>query len=270
MAANNLWTSPLKVFLGAAQSLPGFNSSQQGYNTGYTTLPDQQIPLCNPASSYNNQCCEPKLQQKYEVDCRRFSKLRRWVKVIIAISHFCSCLFSLFMEVAMCYMMYKFYKTKDDSAYGHSSPWAKNTKLWPTIMLLAASGVTVLLSIAILLALCCQSKKKKAMFSVLHSLIHVGIWLVVAVLYRVGKARNDLWGWSCSSEAEKIQSLYRDELNFSAMCNTQTASWHVSMVEVGVKVILSGAGYYFARKQNGVRAKIVSSIGDAAFDQVDF
>lgn len=159
-------------------------------------------------------------------------------------------------------------------------------------MLLAASGVTVLLSIAILLALCCQSKKKKAMFSVLHSLIHVGIWLVVAVLYRVGKARNDLWGWSCSSEAEKIQSLYRDELNFSAMCNTQvsffqlrgaehdvieirltslqTASWHVSMVEVGVKVILSGAGYYFARKQNGVRAKIVSSIGDAAFDQVDF
>lgn len=42
------------------------------------------------------------------------------------------------------------------------------------------------------------------------------------------------------------------------------------MVEVGVKVVFSGVGYFFARKQDGVRAKIASSIGDAAFDQVDF
>lgn len=227
MAANSPWTASLQAFLGAAQSLPGFNSSQQGHNTGYTNLPGQGVPLCYPAPSSNNQCYEPKLQPKHEVEYRRFSKLRRWVKIIVAISHVCSCLFALVMEVAMCYMMYKFYKTKDDSAYGRSSPWAKNTKLWPTIILLAASGVTVLLSVAILVALCCLSKKKKAMFSISYSLIHIGAWVGVVVLYRVGKTGDDLWGWSCSSEAGKIQSLYKHELDFSAMCNTQVSFHHL-------------------------------------------
>lgn len=42
------------------------------------------------------------------------------------------------------------------------------------------------------------------------------------------------------------------------------------MVEVGVKLVFSGLGYLLAQKQDGVRAKIASSIGDEAFDQVDF
>jgi len=41
------------------------------------------------------------------------------------------------------------------------------------------------------------------------------------------------------------------------------------MVEVGVKVVFSGIGYFFVRKQDGVGAKIANSIGDAAFDQVN-
>lgn len=233
MSANSPWTGPLKTFLDAAQSLPGFNASQQGHDGGYASLLDQGVPLCYPAPSYNNQCHEPKLQPKHEVDCRRFSKLRQWVNIIVAISHVCSCLFSLVMEAAMCYMMYKFYKTKDISAYGRSSPWAKNTRLWPTVLLLAASGVTVLLSFAILVALCCLSKKKKAAFSILYSLIHIGAWVGVAVLYRVGMTGDDLWGWSCSSEADMIQSLYEDELNFNAMCNLQVSFHQVRRAERG-------------------------------------
>jgi len=42
------------------------------------------------------------------------------------------------------------------------------------------------------------------------------------------------------------------------------------MVEIGIKVIFSGVGYFFARKQDGLRTEIARSIGDAAFDQVDF
>jgi len=223
MAAHSPWTAPLQALFGAAQSLPGFKSSHQGYNTGYANLPDQGAPLCYPAASSYNQCYEPKLQPKHEAAYGRFRHLRRWVKIIVVVSNVFSGIFSLVMEVAMCYMMYKFYKTKDHSAYGRSSPWAKNTKLWPTIMLLAASGITVLLSFAILVALCCRSKKK-AIFSVWYNLIHIGAWVGVAVLYRVGKTGDDLWGWSCSSGAEEIQSLFKDELNFSALCKTQVSS----------------------------------------------
>ncbi|KAK5089309.1 hypothetical protein LTR70_007106 [Exophiala xenobiotica] len=270
MATDSPWTAPLQAFLGAAQSLPGFSSSQQGHNIGYASLPDQGVPLCYPAPAYASHFYEPKLQPKHEADIHRFTKLRRWVKVIVTISHVCSCSFSLVMEVAMCYMVYKFRGTKDDPAYGRSSPWAKHTKLWPTIMLLAASGATVLLSFATLVAFYRLSKKKNTMFSILYNLIHIGAWVVVAVLYRVGKTGEDLWGWSCSSKAEKIQSLYKDKLDFSALCETQTASWHVSMVEVGVKIVFSGLSYLLAQKQNGVRAKIASSVGDEAFDQFDF
>ena len=223
MAANSPWAAPLKAFFDSAQSLPGFNSFQQGHNAGYANLPDQGVPLCHQASSYNNQCYQPKLQTTCGVDRRRFSKFRWWVKTIVVTSQVCSGLFSLLMEVAMCYMVYKFYKTKDVSAYGRSSPWARNTKLWPTVMLLASSGITVLLSLAILASLCCLSKNRKAMFSVYYNLIHIGAWVGVSVLYRVGRTEKDLWGWSCSSKAETIQSLYKDELNFSALCNTQVS-----------------------------------------------
>ena len=40
------------------------------------------------------------------------------------------------------------------------------------------------------------------------------------------------------------------------------------MVEVGVRIVFSGVGYFLARRQGDVQAKIVSSIGEAAFDQI--
>lgn len=47
---------------------------------------------------------------------------------------------------------------------------------------------------------------------------HVLLWIIVAVLYRVGKTGHDLWGWACSPLAEKIQPNFEGIVNFDQVC----------------------------------------------------
>ena len=48
---------------------------------------------------------------------------------------------------------------------------------------------------------------------------HIIIWIVIAILYRVGKTGKDLWGWACSPLAEKIQPNFNNVVHFNAVCD---------------------------------------------------
>jgi hypothetical protein len=224
----NMASTAYKAFMSAAQALPGFNTSHKPYTQiSYADLSAQGMPLTP------QQSCEPSYQQpyppnvspKHEILFQRFRKIRRWTKIAVVTSHVFSGLFSVFMEAVMFYVTYKFYKTKDyptpDRPWG---PWPKNAKLWPTYMLAAASVVTTLLSIGMLIALCCRAKRKAAFFSILYMLVHVVCWAIVAVLYRVGKTSDDLWGWSCTDQAKEVQKILGSSvLNFENLCKFQVS-----------------------------------------------
>jgi len=51
--------------------------------------------------------------------------------------------------------------------------------------------------------------------------IFVVKWVVVLVLYRIGKTSKDLWGWSCDDRAKRIQQYYVDDLDFDKLCVEQ-------------------------------------------------
>lgn len=55
-------------------------------------------------------------------------------------------------------------------------------------------------------------------FSIVIDVCHVAIWVVVAVLYRVGKTGHDLWGWACSPLAEQIQPNFYGIVDFKDVC----------------------------------------------------
>lgn len=48
---------------------------------------------------------------------------------------------------------------------------------------------------------------------------HILIWIVVAILYRVGKSGKDLWGWACSPLAQNIQPNFNGVVHFSRVCS---------------------------------------------------
>lgn len=103
-------------------------------------------------------------------------------------------------------------------------PWAKETSLWPSTMLLAVSVITAVLGLVTLFAYTRSIKTANRVsfhgtwIAISIEVIHVTAWIVVAVLYRKGKTGKDLWGWACSPLAEKIQPNFEGVVNFSAVC----------------------------------------------------
>ena len=213
-------------FLGVAQSLPGF-SNHKPYAQIHST--EQGTPLCNPApygtGSPPNYHLDPKMSPKHEVLTSRFHTIRRYIKIAVICSNIFSGILSLIMEIGMIFVTWKFYKTKDHPTPGRAwGPWPKETRLWPTYMLAAASGLTALLSLCLLIAQCCRAKRKAAFFSVLYSLVHIGFWIGISATYRIAKKKDDLWGWSCSEQAKEIQKqLGSKVLNFESLCNIQVS-----------------------------------------------
>ena len=51
---------------------------------------------------------------------------------------------------------------------------------------------------------------------------HVAVWIGTAVAYKEGKDSTDLWGWSCTSEAQDVlQPFFKDVVNFKLLCAIQ-------------------------------------------------
>lgn len=200
-------------------TVPGFGTSKSKMQA-QVTYAEQDVPLVNHAY-YHGQPSSP----KHLVLLERLSKLLHWSKIAMAASHVFSGLLSIFMEGVMFYVLYKFFETKNVYVPGRPvGPWARNTQLWPTYMLAAGSLVTLVLAVGLLTALVCRSRRKEVVFSIAYSVAHVGSWIVVSAMYRVGKTGKDLWGWSCTAAAQEIQDqIGSNVLNFSSLCKLQVS-----------------------------------------------
>ena len=134
-----------------------------------------------------------------------------------------------FMAITTAFALYKFYTTKNIAAPdgNRTSPWAEGTVLWPAFMLAASATLTLLLDTAGSIAACFKSKSNRAekaesAFQRIGYVIVVVQWLVVAILYRMGRTSKDLWGWSCGPTADQIQQFY-PQVNFNTLCHLQVS-----------------------------------------------
>lgn len=162
---------------------------------------------------------------------KKFEKLKRWVQIIRVAAQGISLLFSAIMFGIMMYVNIKYYTTKGTIRDGRN-PWPLDgTKLWPSIMLMVASGVTLILSFVLLLSYCCSWKRAQASWklTVVRYVVHITSWVIVSVIYRYEKSLhgndNDLWGWSCSTKANDIQAAFNGVVNFSALCKVQVSRY---------------------------------------------
>lgn len=176
----------------------------------------RQIPLKIPATPNN------RLRQ------RKYQKWKRALRICKIVTKVITVLFSTIMFGIMVFMTAKYQATKDTDRSGRTA-WPKDPKLWPTFMLLAGAGFTLLLSFITLVSYCCAFSKARRSWklTVLKYVIHIGAWLVISTLYRYEKSlhgnNNDLWGWSCSDEADAIQTEFNGVVGFSSLCNIQVS-----------------------------------------------
>ena len=283
MAANS-WTKPFNQIVGAASSYYNGHPNNKPSHSNYQHIPNPSYSQSTPLQpSTAGQYAKPQ-SGTLSRHRKTYETSRRYLKIVTTFSLVVSSLLTLFMEASMIYILYKWLRTRHTPAsdYSRTSPWAKNSVVWPTYMLLASSAITFLLCLAMLIAKCCRSRKK-ATFSLVYNVTHVVVWAVVMVLYRLFKTEKDLWGWSCSQKAEGIQDLYQGVVQFGSLCQIQvmsdelayrmwmltieqTSDWQASIAETGIKVLCAAVGWYLKRKGSCVRKIIVDQIGDAGIE----
>ncbi|OWY44326.1 hypothetical protein AALT_g6048 [Alternaria alternata] len=111
------------------------------------------------------------------------------------------------------------------------TPWAHNTRAWPTYMYFGVAAVSVLLNFTTMFSYKFGIEKANvasvvtSTFSWINLIGNLVVWCVAAGLYRAEKNKNgksnDLWGWTCSAGARAIQKEFVGDIDFGRYCNVQ-------------------------------------------------
>ena len=134
------------------------------------------------------------------------------------------------MVGSLSYALAKYFLTKNHVIAGNVHPWATPTTLWPTIMLLGISTITFIANLITLCTYLCgigAANKTSSFFSYIGYIllaVHVVIWAVAVGLFKMANTGHDLWGYSCSDQAEAIQEQVQSFLDFGKLCTLQVRS----------------------------------------------
>lgn len=162
------------------------------------------------------------------------ARLKHRIRILKVVSRALAAIISAITLVPLTMTIIKFAQTKDVyyTVNGEQrTAWAIDTITWYTFMYFSIAAVSFILNIAILLSYCKGVKHANraasvsGVFSALVLITHVVVWIISTALYRYGKEpvngkERDLWGWTCSDVAAKLQGELM-AVNFNTYCNVQ-------------------------------------------------
>lgn len=184
--------------------------------------------------------------------------IKRRIRILKFLLRLGTMLLALYMLATMAVTLRKYYSTRNHiiSVPGPNGPlsrgpWARETKTWPTTVLLVTSILSFLVSAVVMAGYLrgVRAANTAHEYGFYISLAiygtQLGMWVAVAAAYRAGKDGNDLWGWTCDVRAMRIQPSFAPVINFSRYCNIQTSSWFTSLAQAAL-LLLHVAVYVWA------------------------
>ncbi|MCJ1287699.1 hypothetical protein MMC26_007051 [Xylographa opegraphella] len=205
----------------------------------------------SPAHSDNAQSpMSPQYQKLLEEDLI----IKRRVRVLRFVSRLTSTALSAYMVGSMAFALSMYFTTRDRTISGGGHPWAPDTVLWPSYMVLAIATVTMLMNLITMCFYCCgvdaanKSSRIMGYLGYLVVAVHVVVWAVTAGLFKMANVGNDLWGFSCGPNADAIQDQVQSFLNFNNLCMIQTGTWVVTIIETISYLLLITIYIYAARR----------------------
>ncbi|KAI4151097.1 MAG: hypothetical protein LQ340_003692 [Diploschistes diacapsis] len=221
-------------------------------NQQHHLVPQEDLekpPFGSPSTTYDPH--DPFYQEYLEDDSVR----KRNIRVLKLLTRLTTLGLATYGVVSQALTLQKYLSTRGIIRDGRN-PWAQGTYIWPTLLLLSTSSLTVFVSVATIASYCFfgvkranfVSSKAGLPVSITEDLSHLAVWIGTAVGYRVGKTGSDLWGWSCDPKANAIQDVF-PEVNFSFFCNTQSASWAVSLAQVVLVLVTVMVWIYAWRRE---------------------
>lgn len=157
-----------------------------------------------------------------------------------------------------------FHATKDLPPRNNLTPWSSSTKIWPQIVVLVISCVSLFFAIVVMIAYCRGRRKRAEKVAVYYTMFAVGWFLVSVVMWLVGagilhgsKASmggTDLWGWSCKDN--RRSQLFSSDIHYALVCRLQDWSLICCIIEVVVELIviaIYGVVFYRFYSKNKLR-----------------
>ncbi|KAI9891613.1 MAG: hypothetical protein M1814_002547 [Vezdaea aestivalis] len=241
-----------------SQYAPPAMAPSTAYNNGYQNVPMGQPQPQAHNNGYDGVPVSEYSDEQFDQLKKQDVKLKRQIRLLKFVSRFATMALSMAIMIILAITLHKFYSTQD-VVRGGRNPWFKaGTKLWPTTMLLAVAAVGFFINLCMMLLYLKNVKwanyaaTTSTVFSVSTFLAQIILWAVVAGLYRYGRDTNgisdDIWGWTCSSGAAKIQDQFNDVVHFNQLCGIQTSSWHLSVATAVVEVLAAVVWIFIIRR----------------------
>lgn len=288
-AARPLHTPGPGYHPGASKPSDGFSSAHgEGYhNDGAPS---------RPAKAFN-ESKKTKKSEKSFVDSilndKRVEKIIKYSDYFGIVSESITTLFSSLMLAFLLFTYIRFSNSKDYIANGRG-PWPKETKTWPSIVIIVASLVTLIVSLIVLVKYFINFRKgqKSWKLTLARYAVHVWAWITIAALYKIEKGLNgvnsDLWSWSCSQQASLLQEAFKDVINFDSLCGLQvwslnlpayspsadrscgqTKASNLSIAEAAVKMVFALISIVFWRKmKKEEKTDLADQFGDGAYSLI--
>ena len=129
----------------------------------------------------------------------------------------------------MGYALGSYYTTRNNTISGGLHPWPLSAVTWPSYMVLAIAAVTMLMNLITICFYFASVEAANRSYKVMGYIgyvvlaVHAIVWAVTMGLFKMAFGANDLWGYTCGDEADKIQAQVQSYLNFNNLCMVQVS-----------------------------------------------
>ncbi|KAL2259169.1 hypothetical protein VTK26DRAFT_7245 [Humicola hyalothermophila] len=138
-----------------------------------------------------------------------------------------------------------FNMTKALPALSNLPTWAANTPLWPQIVVLVCSCISLLICIAVFIAYCRGGHRRAEKVSVYYTLFAVGwfifsmvMWAVAAGVLQYSKNNmnnQDMWAWACVDNRRAL--VQGQNVDYALVCRLQDWTLVCIIIELVIEII---------------------------------
>ncbi|KXH45461.1 hypothetical protein CNYM01_00850 [Colletotrichum nymphaeae SA-01] len=138
-----------------------------------------------------------------------------------------------------------FNATKRLPAQSGLPSWAEGTAIWPQVLVITMSSISLAVCIGVLLAYCRGGHQRAEKVATYYTLFAIGwfilsmvMWAIAAGLFQSSRSNGggkDMWGWSCKEN--KRAEVFGEKVDYALICRLQNWALICMVIEIVIDVI---------------------------------
>ncbi|KAI1006010.1 hypothetical protein K3495_g2211 [Podosphaera aphanis] len=148
-----------------------------------------------------------------------------------------------------------FNASKHLPARNHLPPWASGTKIWPQVLVLVTSCISLASCIYVFWNYFRGGHRRAEKVAIYYTLLAVAFFIMSSVMWgiaagvlqgtRSSSLNKDMWGWSCVDN--KRRQLFSEKIDYALVCRMQNWTLLCCIIETvleSITILLYGVVFY--------------------------